>query len=468
VTNTALLITAKNPISPIEIIGKMPLISHSITKLPQVSRLIILTDENKNYLLDYVNCAHPDKKITIHSISQDPREDIVLDQELVKIENEFKVPFFIINSSQFPIDDLFGGNENWCSESVQHVYDFNNFWREIKEGNSVNRIVEKYKKRKVAYFDISTNEKLVRAKEIYKKNDEEYDFSKPDEAIYFIKDRVVKFFSNEKIIQSRAKRAKLLNGAVPNLDFVGRQFYSYKLVPGKTMYNSLEPKLPTKFFNWCTKHLWNSQELHLNPSQQSEFFEACIKFYKEKTLERINLYWENSGQEDSISTVNQIETPKLSELISKINWDYVAHGEASRFHGDLQFDNVIYSPNYKNNFVLLDWRQDFAGLIEYGDVYYDLAKIYGGLIIPYNSIKNNNFTFMQDGTSVKIKIDPVNYLDEARKEFRSFINENNYDRQKIQLITGIIFINMSPLHTKPFNHLLHHLGKLILTNVIYA
>ena len=26
--------------------------------------------------------------------------------------------------------------------------------------------------------------------------------------------------------------------------------------------------------------------------------------------------------------------------------------------------------------LLLDWRQDFGGKIEYGDIYYDLAKLY--------------------------------------------------------------------------------------------
>ena len=41
------------------------------------------------------------------------------------------------------------------------------------------------------------------------------------------------------------------------------------------------------------------------------------------------------------------------------------------FHGDLHFENIIAN---KNKFTLLDWREDFSGLKNYGDLYYDLAK----------------------------------------------------------------------------------------------
>ena len=28
--------------------------------------------------------------------------------------------------------------------------------------------------------------------------------------------------------------------------------------------------------------------------------------------------------------------------------------------------------------IFLDWRQNFGGIINYGDIYYDLAKLYHG------------------------------------------------------------------------------------------
>ena len=151
-----------------------------------------------------------------------------------------------------------------------------------------------------------------------------------------------------------------------------------------------------------------------------------------------------------------------------VDWDYLCQGTPVRFHGDLQFDNVLFSPGRNPEFILLDWRQDFAGLIEYGDIYYDLAKLYGGLIVPYNSIKKNEFSFSQVGSNVEISLQPPPCLRLARQEFQEFINAKEYDKKKIQLLTGIIFINMSPLHHEPFNYFLHHLGKLMLAQVLHA
>ena len=35
------------------------------------------------------------------------------------------------------------------------------------------------------------------------------------------------------------------------------------------------------------------------------------------------------------------------------------------------------------DFLFLDWRQNFNGLISYGDVYYDLAKLLHGILLPH-------------------------------------------------------------------------------------
>ena len=61
-------------------------------------------------------------------------------------------------------------------------------------------------------------------------------------------------------------------------------------------------------------------------------------------------------------------------------------GIPSFIHGDLQFDNIIYNKKL-NKFILIDWRQDFAGQIEFGDLYYDIAKLYGGILLNYDYIK---------------------------------------------------------------------------------
>ena len=58
-------------------------------------------------------------------------------------------------------------------------------------------------------------------------------------------------------------------------------------------------------------------------------------------------------------------------------------------------------------------------------------------------------------------------LHEALHLYEQFLAVNNYNLFKVKLLTALIFLNMAPLHHEPFNHLLHHLGKLRLMN-IYA
>ena len=77
-------------------------------------------------------------------------------------------------------------------------------------------------------------------------------------------------------------------------------------------------------------------------------------------------------------TINGNIVPPISELLNLVDWDNLSSGIPTRFHGDLHFENILISET--GNFSLLDWRQDFAGLQEYGDLYYDLAKLLHGMI----------------------------------------------------------------------------------------
>ena len=59
-------------------------------------------------------------------------------------------------------------------------------------------------------------------------------------------------------------------------------------------------------------------------------------------------------------------------------------------------------------------------------------------------------------------------LIEAREVFENFVIENGYDLNKIKLITGLIYLNMAPLHHDPFDHLLYFLGKKLIHKQIVS
>jgi hypothetical protein len=55
----------------------------------------------------------------------------------------------------------------------------------------------------------------------------------------------------------------------------------------------------------------------------------------------------------------------------------------------LQFDNILYDGK---KFKLIDWRDSFGDSRE-GDLYYDFAKLLGGIEINYKLIKKNKFYY---------------------------------------------------------------------------
>jgi len=96
--------------------------------------------------------------------------------------------------------------------------------------------------------------------------------------------------------------------------------------------------------------------------------------------------------------------------------------------------------------TLLDWRQDFCGSLEYGDVYYDLAKLMHGLIISHDIINDNLYNFDREDI------------------FLEYISKWGYDVKKVKVMTALIFLNIAKFHHYPYCHLLFYLGKNLLNN----
>ena len=75
------------------------------------------------------------------------------------------------------------------------------------------------------------------------------------------------------------------------------------------------------------------------------------------------------------------------------------------------------------------------------------------------AIKENKFSFDLSGDKIFYSYEINSSLIEAREVFENFVINKGYDLGKIKLITGLIYLNMAPLHHDPFDHLLYFLGK---------
>ena len=177
------------------------------------------------------------------------------------------------------------------------------------------------------------------------------------------------------------------------------------------------------------------------------------------------MFYDKTGVTDTDNKVNGIQIPSLKKLFLKIDWEMFFNGTPTTIHGDLQFDNILVTKEKEtqlNKFIVLDCRQDFGGLTKTGDLYYDLAKLYGGMVISYQLIKEGKFSFDKSDSNVFYNYYIKNDLLEAKEMYEQFITLNGYDLEKVKILTGLIFLNMSPLHQDPFDHLLYFLGKSML------
>ena len=192
---------------------------------------------------------------------------------------------------------------------------------------------------------------------------------------------------------------------------------------------------------------------------------SCNKFYKIKTHERIELFYKKFNKKDNNEHINGNAMPFLYEILDQIDWNFICTGKASRFHGDFHFENIIYNKKIEK-FTFLDWRQDFGGNIEYGDIYYDLAKLLHGMLVNHSVINKNKYNVSWNKKNIHYKIERIKILISCEEYFYQWLEKKGYDKKKVKILTALIFLNIAPLHHKPYCYALYALGKDMLFKVV--
>ena len=302
------------------------------------------------------------------------------------------------------------------------------------------------------WTDLGDLEKYENAK----KSESDYNFEKTDEFIYFVNNQVIKFFADSKMVTDRVKKSRMKPKIFPKVTGRGEQFYSYPFFKGDTFYSCGNIELFKKLLIWLDKSLWITKDLDTNKMES-----LCKKFYFEKTMSRLKLFKEKNPNYVYPTKINGQSISSIEELLERIPWNSLYSGIPTFIHGDLQFDNILYNEGI-DKFLLIDWRQDFAGETEFGDLNYDLAKLLGGIIINYGYIKKGLFSYSENNGEKQFDFATKMSTNKYEKIFYNYLISNDLDIKKIKTLTGLIFLNMSPLHHEPFNYILFALGMQII------
>jgi NDP-sugar pyrophosphorylase family protein len=280
---------------------------------------------------------------------------------------------------------------------------------------------------------------------------EEFDFSKTDEYTYQLDNVIIKWWADPKIASLKLDKPRIKPEIFPKNVKVKNQFMSYAKSPGYTFYEKVNKDNFKDLLLWLQDKLWSSTKITIDKNLE--------KFYRDKTISRINLLGNKKlTQSYNPRIINGIEVQTWRYYYERINWGLLTqNSEPSFIHGDLQFDNIIYD-QATDNFTLIDWRYDFSGLGSIGDLYYDFAKMLGGIYMNYHEIKQGNFGFSFDKDVVSLDVPSLPDSKDLIIILETCVQDLGLSIDKLHALVPLIFWNMAPLHKEPFSNLCWCLG----------
>ena len=350
------------------------------------------------------------------------------------------------------------------------VFDHQRFWEAMKTGGELAvtqgeahgmRNILKFRSihaYNFQWFDTGNPKTLAHTREAYREEDEPNILEKENEAIWFVDKRVIKFSDDFRFIANRAQRVKGLTGYIPKLLETRENMYCYGRVQGRILSEVVSVPLFEQLLNHC-KEFWKATVL--TPEDQKSFKNNCHRFYHDKTRERVELFYSNFQKTDGREKINDEEMPTLRALLDQVDWNDLADGWPGRFHGDFHFENILWSAETQQ-FTFLDWRQDFGGDLNVGDVYYDLAKLLHGLIVCHGLIAKNQYQVSWWEDRIEYDLHRKQILVECEEYFKQWCQKNGFSWQKVRVLTALIYLNIAALHHHPYSELLYALGKRML------
>ena len=400
-------------------VGKKPAISYIIESYPKNTKFVVTTGYYGNQVKDFLKLVYPKRDITIvevdkfegpgtslgYSMLQAKKflqcpfiyhacDTIVLDQKIPSPSYNWNGGYQGEGSSHYASFDVVGGkikeiyDKGFLDPDFLHIglvgiHDYNKFWYYLEKKysenpndstlNDVSSLNQMFKNgfdfRVINYktwYDIGNAESLQKAR--HEINDSFYILDKLGESIFIYKKSVVKFFFDEEIVKNRVSRAKILNKLVPKIEDVTPNFYKYKYEEGQLYSSVVNPHDFKNFLEWAKINLWKKAY----ETNNENFKKVCYDFYYNKTIKRIDNLLTSRFLSDQQNIINGENIPSIKELLKLVDFKELSESKQTLFHGDFILDNIIKT---KKGYKLLDWRQDFGGLLKSGDMYYDLAKL---------------------------------------------------------------------------------------------
>lgn len=484
-------------------INNKSVISYIIEKFPKEYEIIVSVGYKKESLQEYCTIAHPDRKFTFIPVENINGPNSGPGYSALTCKDKLQRPFYFITSDCIIDSDLPHLDGNWLgiyptsypekystikideNDNITTVVNkkkdgFNNafiglagildydvFWKELEENIVDGEIISAFynptkyptfKVKQLKWLDTGNLDDLSYTKKYF--NDSPLSLYKTTGEIIYKTDKLIKFNPDTTLIKRKSLRARALGNLIPS-EYNNTEFFThYKWENGKTLYSYDSENIYNRFLEFFYDVLDKSQ---ITTAPKEIFSE----FYIQKSMSRKQQFIDRFGSDyyTQKHMINGIEYASLESILENISFDTLYGNPIyDKFHGDLQFDNVLYD-DITDKFTYIDWRDSFGPLTSGGDLYYDLAKLYGGCIIPYNMMKQDSFIQYQEGIYIvnyKYNCSPT--LHKFKTTYEHWLMKHKFHLHKIKFITALIFMNMSPLHDDKFSKMLWFKCIEMLTN----
>ena len=508
-------------------IGKKPVISYIIDEYPEDAEFVISLGYFGDHIKQYLELAYPDKKITFVNVDnyagpgssqvysqlqaeqylQEPFIyhdcDTIVQNLQEQIPMDFKYNFLVGYETNSELYDAFDYDVNTKTNDkydsykliktymkpdslvgmlsfigICGIYDYKTFWKYMHKAYENETVpydflvYHKYGMFKNSlraikvdnWTDTGNIAGVKNARKMFK--DQFSILDKNDQAIFIIKDKVIKFFAKDGVVDNLLVHYNAIKEFCQPITQKTKNFMCYDYIDAENAIDKMNPVRFESFMNTLKDAgFWDNKEW----IDKDLFFTCMHNFYLNKNIQRVNQFKEfYQVTEDKDIYVNDILIPKewtiermLNEMTKLDEWK---NSVPSGWHGDFVLDNILYdSKNEK--YILLDWRPNFGEIIEYGDKNYDFGKMNHNITFNFNSAYNDLFSIDEsDPDNIYINILCNNYVYECKEVLRKFVEENyNVRFPYIEMITGACWVSMSPLYfLNPVSKFLFYMGKLTL------
>lgn len=229
--------------------------------------------------------------------------------------------------------------------------------------------------------------------------------------------------------------------------FVEMEYYSYPTVSEIWLYSSFDQSVLKRVFSKTFRILLEFLNHKRPVTQQSYEY-----IYKEKTRKRLQ---ELVDQDELFAKLFQHEKVVINgktynnwsklkdKVLTFVDELYNEHHNCF-IHGDFCFSNILFDIN--SGIVRLIDPRGIWGESMFGDIKYDVAKLRHSIHGDYDFIVHDLFDVEQKGEN-EFNYRIYNNKKHAQiKEYFDGLISESFNLKHIQLIEGLLFLSMLPLH----------------------